>query len=687
MHAPIPSSDPSLAGRVLVLMPTQRDSERTALLLQEASISSVICTELAEMCRELPAGAGALLLSEETIALDTAGQLAGALRAQPAWSAVPVLLLAPEGWDRAAGRAASEVFRTLILVERPVRTRTLISIVRSALRCRRNQYQIRDASSLRERQAAELITQDERLAFALSAGGLGSWDLDLASLELDCSDICKANFGRGPGDGFSYRELQETIHPDDRARVQEAIDCSIETRADYDVEYRVVWPSAEIRWVMLRGRATYDEAGVPRCMIGVSLDVTERKRMHEALQQSEAELACQAEELRRANQRKDEFLATLAHELRNPLAPIRTGMDLLAHPGNEQVRERTLGVMQRQVAHMVRLIDDLLDVSRITRGKLELELERIGLENVVSVAIEASRPLIERKQQVLRVTMSAGPLALDADSTRLAQVLSNLLNNASNYTPAGGLIELSAQRDGECALIQVRDDGAGIPQEHLERVFEMFSQVNRTLERSQGGLGIGLALVRSLVQMHGGTVCAESAGPDRGSTFTVRLPIAHRSEAEPIEASPVTPSQHELRRILVVDDNEDAADLLQLALERAGYQTQKAYDGPAALSAVEVFGPHIVILDIGLPGMSGYDVARALRRDRRFADLGLIALTGWGTPTDRQKAADAGFDLHLTKPVDARGLGHALAQLELTKAPGQHLQPERLQPERLRRGA
>jgi len=218
-------------------------------------------------------------------------------------------------------------------------------------------------------------------------------------------------------------------------------------------------------------------------------------------------------------------------------------------------------------------------------------------------------------------------------------------------------------------------------------VFEMFSQVNRTLERSQGGLGIGLALVRSLVQMHGGTVCAESAGPDRGSTFSVRLPIAHGSEAEPIEARPVTPSQHELRRVLVVDDNEDAADLLQLALERAGYQTQKAYDGPAALSAVEVFGPHVVILDIGLPGMSGYDVARALRRDRRFADLGLIALTGWGTPSDRQKAADAGFDLHLTKPVDAHGLGHALAQLELTKAPGQHLQPERLQPEGLRRGA
>jgi CheY-like chemotaxis protein/two-component sensor histidine kinase len=350
--------------------------------------------------------------------------------------------------------------------------------------------------------------------------------------------------------------------------------------------------------------------------------------------------------------------------LRNPLAPIRTGMDLLAQSPEEPARAQTLGVMRRQISHMVRLIDDLLDVSRITRGKLELKRERVSLASVISSAIEASRPLIERKQHTLQVAVSDRSLVFDADHTRIAQVIGNLLNNASNYTPAGGRIELSAEREGEWAVIQVRDNGIGIPRDRLEDVFEMFSQVNRTLERSQGGLGIGLALVRSLLAMHGGTVRAESAGADLGSTFTVRLPLAASAVQQAPAAESAEPPAERSRRILVVDDNEDAADLLRLVLEQAGYLTQTAYDGPSALTMVESFRPQIVILDIGLPGMSGYEVARALRQDARFAALALIALTGWGTPGDKQKAQEAGFDLHLTKPVDARGLNGALSQLE-----------------------
>jgi PAS domain S-box-containing protein len=660
----MPATDSALAARVLVLMPTARDAQRTQLLLQEASVLSTLCRDMAELCRELRSGAGAALLTEEALAQDTAGQLAEALQAQPAWSALPVLVLAREGGDRPAARARLDLLESAILVERPVRTRTLISVVLSALRGRRHQYQIREAILLREGQAAELLAQKERLRFALYAGGLGSWELDLASPGLSCSDLFKAHFGRSPADSFSYRDLQASIHPLDRKRVDDAIERSVSTGADYDEEYRVVWPNGEEHWLMIRGRALFDERGSALRMVGVSLDVTERRRMHDALQESRLELARHAEELLRANLRKDEFLATLAHELRNPLAPIRTGMDLLALSPEEPARERTLGVMRRQVSHMVRLIDDLLDVSRITRGKLELKRERVSLASVISSAIEASRPLIERKQHELQVAVSDGSLAFDADLTRIAQVVSNLLNNASNYTPSGGRIELSAEREGDWAVIRVRDNGIGIPQDRLEDVFEMFSQVHRTLERSQDGLGIGLALVRSLVEMHGGSVRAESAGADQGSTFTVRLPLAAVSTAEVGPAHSEIPHPDRARRILIVDDNEDAADLLTLTLKQAGYLTETAYDGPSALTSVEVFRPQIVILDIGLPGMSGYEVARALRQDARFAALALIALTGWGTPGDKQKALDAGFDLHLTKPIDVGGLNGALSQLE-----------------------
>jgi signal transduction histidine kinase/DNA-binding response OmpR family regulator len=667
----------TLPGRVLVLMPTARDSERTAALLMEAKVPALICAELPDLCRELRAGADALLLTDEAIARDTAGQLPEALREQPAWSAVPVIVLAREGWGQQEDRTSLDPFKSLIIVERPIRMRTLVSVVRSALRARRHQYQIRDALLLRERQAAELRAQDERLRFALSAGGMGSWDLDLGSRELECSDICKANYGRKAAEPFSYRDLQQTIHPDDRARVNEAIERSVWTRTDCDVEYRICWPNGETRWLMVRGRATYDDAGQPRRLVGVSLDITERKRMHEALLQSESKLARQAEELLRSNRRKDEFLATLAHELRNPLAPIRTGMDLLGRSSHEQERERTLGVMQRQLAHMVRLIDDLLDVSRITRGKLELRRERVMLTSVINAAVEASRPLIERKQQTLRVSVSDGTLCLDADITRIAQVVGNLLNNASNYTPSGGSIELSAAREGDLALIQVRDNGIGIPADRLSDVFEMFSQIGRTLERSQGGLGIGLALVRSLVEMHGGSVLAESGGAAQGSTFSVRLPLASpAASAEPQDERGAAPeSRRTSKRVLVVDDNEDAADLLTLVLEQAGYQSQTAYDGVSALSRARAFRPHVVVLDIGLPGMSGYDVARALREESRSAPLFLIALTGWGSPDDKQKATAAGFDLHLTKPVDARALHRALEQLDQRAEPAANLEP------------
>jgi signal transduction histidine kinase/ActR/RegA family two-component response regulator len=653
---------PSLEERVLVLMPSERDTERTVNLLGEANIAAAPCRDVPELCRELRRGAGAALLTDEILAADREQQLEEALRKQPNWSALPVLLLSRDGAQERTQFGALSGYNHVIIVERPVRTRSLVSAVGSALRARHNQYDIRDAIQERERQARELRAKDEKLHFALAAGRLGSWELDLRTETYESSDICKANHGWPLDQPFNYAEYRASIHPADRERVAQAIEQSLASNSQYDSEHRVVWPNGEVHWLMVRGRAVYDDAGEPTRMAGVSLDVTEHKRLHEALLQSQAELAAQAQQLRAADQLKDEFLATLAHELRNPLAPISTGLSLLTDARDPEVARRSLGVMQRQVRHMVRLIDDLLDVSRITRGKLELKCERMPLSSAVEAAIEASLPALQRGEHTLRSRTSDEPLFVDADPTRLAQVISNLLNNAAKYTPNGGNIELSVQREGEQVAIAVKDDGLGIPKNCLNDVFEMFNQVDQSLHRAQGGLGIGLALVRKLVQMHGGTVEAESPGLNAGSTFTVRLPLS-LGEPLPVERSPGhAPLRANKERILVVDDNNDAAELLALMLQQAGYEATTVYDGPTALEAVQAVTPQIVILDIGLPGMSGYEVAQRLRKDARFNDVALIALTGWGTPEDQRKARAAGFDVHLTKPVSAEDLHAALGR-------------------------
>jgi CheY-like chemotaxis protein len=309
------------------------------------------------------------------------------------------------------------------------------------------------------------------------------------------------------------------------------------------------------------------------------------------------------------------------------------------------------------------MIDDLLDVSRITQGKLELKRSNLALGDVLDAAVEASRPLVERNGHTLRREVREPELRFEADLTRIAQVISNLLNNASKFTPKGGFIELLAGRDGDQLVIEVRDNGIGIPSEHLQHVFDLFSQPNREVVRAQGGLGIGLALVRSLVEMHQGSVEAKSAGHGRGSSFIIRLPIGHE-HLGPDEASRPSqaPPPRDRKRVLVVDDNDDAAEMLELMLH-AEYDTTVANDGPSALALAERLTPDVVILDIGLPGMSGYDVARELRKRPSARRLELIALTGWGSHEDKQKALEAGFDLHLTKPVDRDRLYGALAEL------------------------
>jgi signal transduction histidine kinase len=411
------------------------------------------------------------------------------------------------------------------------------------------------------------------------------------------------------------------------------------------------------RWVALaHANPFHDESGRVCGAVNVLMDITERKRDEEAL--------------READRRKSEFLALLAHELRNPLAPLRNGLQIMRlanHDATAMDQARTM--MERQLGHMVRLIDDLLDLSRITNGKIELRQERIDLTAAVCDAVEACRPLIEASGHELAVTLPPVPVYVDADRTRLAQVFANLLNNSAKYTERGGHIRLAVERHGSDAVVTVTDDGVGIPADKLPKVFDMFMQVERSLERSQGGLGIGLSLVRGLVEMHGGRVEAHSDGPGRGSEFVVRLTSALSPVRGPQEDGGGDGTRRSSKcRILIVDDNEDAALSLGMMLKIMGHDTRTAHDGLAAVEAAGLYRPDVVLLDIGLPRLNGYDACRRIREQPWGEGMVLIALTGWGQDEDKRLSKEAGFNFHLVKPLDPAALEKLLAGLLLTPA-------------------
>jgi PAS domain S-box-containing protein len=375
----------------------------------------------------------------------------------------------------------------------------------------------------------------------------------------------------------------------------------------------------------------------------IARDITDRKRAEEALQE--------------ANRHKDEFIALLAHELRNPLAPLRTALQVMQlAEGNPGKVARAREVMERQLGHMVRLIDDLLDVSRIGQHKLELRRATVPLLDVVNNAVETARPVIDAAGHALTISLPATPVYLDADPTRLSQVLSNLLTNSAKYTERGGSILLRAERRDGDVIVSVRDTGIGIPAEALSHVFDMFSQVDRGLERARDGLGIGLALVKGLVQMHGGTVTAESQGPGTGSTFTITLPVLPSSTPS-LDAPPQSPPLAvPSRRILVVDDNRDAADSMASMLELMGQEVQTVYSGAEAIAAAASFQPAVILMDIGMPGLNGYEATQQIRAQASGQSVKVIAVTGWGQEQDRTRSRDAGCDGHLVKPVDVAEL-------------------------------
>ena len=484
----------------------------SAVLLR-AEITSHVCDDTASLVEEFALGAGAIIVAEETLKGSNAQMLYDALADQPPWSDVPVLVLARQGADSRAVAHAMDRLANVIVIERPMRLASLVSTVRTALRARRRQYEM--------------------------------------------------------------RTLLEGLHE--------------------------------------------------------------------------------------ADQRKTEFLATLAHELRNPLAPLSTALALLHRkPMGPAESARYYDLMGRQVDHMTRLVNDLMEVSRITRGKVDLHMDEVALDAVIHDAIEQSRPLLKDAGHSLTVQVSGSGLSVKGDGVRLTQVFSNLLNNAAKYTAAGGQISVMARREGTDALVEVSDTGVGIDGTMLESVFEMFVQASGTSKAAQGGLGIGLTLVKSLVELHDGTVTAHSPGLGQGTTVCVRLPLSPSAVAAPRSTASAVSDQVAMplkgRAILVVDDNRDAADTLCELLRAMGASIAVAYSGEEALRLSQQHAAAVAILDLGMPGMDGYELARQLRLRPHGEDLLLIAMTGWGQPADRERVSAAGFNHHLLKPMNVEQL-------------------------------
>jgi signal transduction histidine kinase/ActR/RegA family two-component response regulator len=547
-----------LALRILIVAPVGRDAAAIAELLESHGHFTRVCGGLGEAGAEVEQGAGALLLTEESLEREQVTALLLRLDRQPAWSELPVIILTTAG-ERSADHLdwIAAAARGITLLERPLGAATLLRSIEVALRSRRRQYQVRDLLEAQQARESALRDSEERLRLAVAA-------------------------------------------------------------------------------------------------------------------------------LRDADQRKDAFLATLSHELRNPLAPIRNAAEVLASPKLTPMQLRwTQSVIQRQAAHMAWLLDDLLELTRITQGKLQLRKETCSIQSIVEAAVETARPLIEKKRHELHVSVPENIPPFIADPVRLAQAVSNLLTNAAKYTDAGGRIELSVRLD-ERLTIAVADNGIGIPAEQLAGLFAMFSQVPAALSRSEGGLGVGLALVKGFAELHGGTVEAQSDGPDKGSRFLITLPFEAGVESEPpAEEGPGVIAYGKLR-VLIADDNRDAADSLSMLLTMDGFDVRTVYGGRAAISAAETFRPDVALLDIGMPETNGYAAAKAIRRQRGGAEIYLIAVTGWGQQEDKRRALEAGFATHLTKPVDPSLLRDLLRSVERSDhaapRPGQRNPPTRPSP-------
>lgn len=781
--------------RILILAPIGRDAAMTARHLRDAGLRAEACGGIEELCEETRAGAGMIFLTGEALTFEAMQCLRESLAGQPAWSDIPLVVLTSGGSETPANTgmlAALGEAGSVTLIERPVRLMTLMSAVKSALRARQRQYDVREHLAAERRAKEALGGSEQRLRIALDAAQLGTWQLDLATNNLECTPRCAANFGLPAGGEYSYEQLIGIVHPADRDRVRAEVERALAERDLYQAEYRVIWDDGSLHWITASGRANYTAGGEPYNMVGITLDITEHKRAEEAVRESEIQLRTLAnavpllawmaepdgsifwynrrwydytgttpeamrgwgwqsvhdpemlprvlerwrasiasgesfemefplkssdgefrsfltrvtplrdeqgrvvrwfgtntdvEELRRAlkqaedaNRMKDEFLATLSHELRTPLTSILGWARML---GNGQLDEvntaRALETIQRNAKAQSQLIEDILDVSRVITGKLRLEVQPVDLTALIESSMDAVLPAAEAKGIRLQRVLDSGASMVSGDPARLQQVTWNLLSNAIKFTSRGGRVQVKLERINSHVEIIVTDDGQGISPDVLPFIFERFRQADSTTTRTHGGLGLGLAIVRHLVEMHGGTVEVESLGEGHGSTFTVKLPLVavrslnvrRASDAERVHptasnGSPFNcPPELDGLRLLVVDDEEDTRVVLKMVLEKCGASVITASTAREALAALKETRPDVLISDLGMPEEDGYALIKKVRAlsEEDGGNTPSAALTAYARVEDRMKVLRSGFQIHISKPVEPEELVAVVANL------------------------
>jgi PAS domain S-box-containing protein len=514
----------------------------------------------------------------------------------------------------------------------------------------------RDVSEQRGATQASRKNQ-EVLQLIHKIGKIGHWEWNSLTDENKWSPEIEALYGLPPG-GFEggYEGWAKLVHPEDLAKAEDDVQHALET-GEYLAEFRVIWPDGSVHWLETRAKVFKDSPDGAMRLVGVNMDITDRKRLEEELRSRNLELA-------KADRQKDKFLATLAHELRNPLTPISNGLQTWDAVVGDQARMGEVrSMMGRQVQQMIRLIDDLMDVARITSDKIELRTQQMDLRSVIAGAVESIRSIVDASGQQLNVTLPNAPVFVSGDAVRLTQVFGNILHNAAKFTGRNGTISIVTETQDDRAIVRVCDNGSGIPQDMLSEVFETFRQVDSTLERSHGGLGIGLMLAKRLTEMHGGTVEAQSEGLGKGSVFVVTLPALaadgnHRVDDKVRSIRQV--GKLPRHRILVVDDLPDLAESFRAVLESIGQEVHTAHDGQSAIESVVSDRPDIVFLDVSMPVMNGYEVARQLRSRPELKGLTLVALTGYGHAEYQLRAKEAGFNHYVTKPIDLEKLREVL---------------------------
>ena len=667
--------------RVLLVAPTAKDAQVTRALLTAAGLTCVICTSIRQLNEQVEQGAGAVLLTEEAITARDIGELLQALDKQPSWSELPVVMLMRGGVDSPVAARVLRSLRNVTLLERPAPMRSVVSAVQVAVRGRERQYQMREQIQAIRRAELRARELQQQLEIAIDASELGTFHCEVPLNKIVWNDRCKAHFWLAPEAEVDFDLFYSILHPDDRDRTRKAVEDCVKDGKLYDIEYRTVSPSGQVRWVRATGRTYYNERREPVRFDGTTQDITERKNAEQERNQLlESERAAR-QEAERAGRMKDEFLATLSHELRTPLNAIFGWTQLLKRGKDDpEILAEGIDVIDRNVRMQTQLIEDLLDMSRIISGKVRLDVQQVELPEVINAALQGVQPAADAKGIRLQrvIDPAAGPVS--GDPGRLQQVLWNLLTNAIKFTPRHGRIHVLLQRVNSHVQLSVSDTGEGISPEFLPHLFERFSQADASMRRKHGGLGIGLSLVKSLVELHGGTVAASSPGPGLGATFSIDLPLrltrdlaeeaVHpRTKSHPAEETRELPKLHGVK-VLVVDDEPDARELVRRMLIERQAVPRLAASAKEAQEILLTFKPDVILSDIGMPYQDGYEFMREVRGRGNCTPA--IALTAFARSEDRIRSIEAGYQTHLPKPVEADELLAVIASLARPAGNGNH---------------